>query len=1032
MNDFYSKVVIRTPLQSLNSINKGLNFNEPLFKEGLYIGAYDLWQEIEKAHLNSKELDRKITNTCLKYWIRSCMRSTPFGTFAGTFVTNVGNETSLTIQERDHANMSVRLDMNYFSSLIDGISKSDSLKSELKYVLNNSIYSIEDSYRYAEYSLVHGFRIYELTKVAKTEYLASLLDFLGNTEKNINDLSAFLRERFNVSENEAKLYVSKLIDGQVLLSNIEAVYTGASPMKYLLDKIAAYNFDNNEVLNSLLSLERNLTQPQSGVSYFKDIKQQIKGISEVNSPDKNMFQVDLFLNAINPEIDQALIQGIVDQVNKLRVFCENHDHPDLSQFKEAFEKRYENREIPLTVALDVDQGIGYSFTLGKGSGSHDFVQGLYTRHDKKQVSNSYTPVHEFLINRLLSMKGDQQSALEISDEDIDRLMKVKGPLFDNTDKFIMGSLFKKNGELNKDNFLFELKSFGGTNAANLIGRFSSQSAEIEELIREIVENEESFYPDAIFAEVVHVPNPRVGNVIFRSNFRKYEIPFISNSGISQDNQIPIADLMISIQNDEVVLRSASMNKRVFPCLTTAHNFNQGNLPIYKFLCDLQLQKKSSYSWNWGPLSSREYLPRVAYKNIIIEPAKWRLNLSNVNAILSDKANAIEHLQAWRKEKEIPDLVVLKDTDNELLIDFNQENQIEILIDQLKKKKELTLKEFLANEENCIVKDENDNGYCSEMIIPLKKNEPIDSSKVNGSLFKSFSRGVQSKRFFEPGSEWLNIKLYGGNKKLEEVLGILFPKIKQLKEELFFEHFFFIRYFDPNTHLRLRFYNTDRDRLFSLQKQLFQILHPFIEKEILSKIQIDTYEREVERYGDNAIFPTEKLFGADSWTVLEFIDLLQGNEEKYRWLFAMRGIDSYLDDFGLNLANKHALLTGMADSFFKEHGGAKVLQKQLNSKYRGNQKFIASHMNFLNDVENEIEEIGILLNERSVEIRPIVTDIKMAMTESEFFNKVPSYIHMFVNRLFMSQQRKCELVVYHFLERFYTSKIAVGKKQYENK
>jgi hypothetical protein len=41
--------------------------------------------------------------------------------------------------------------------------------------------------------------------------------------------------------------------------------------------------------------------------------------------------------------------------------------------------------------------------------------------------------------------------------------------------------------------------------------------------------------------------------------------------------------------------------------------------------------------------------------------------------------------------------------------------------------------------------------------------------------------------------------------------------------------------------------------------------------------------------------------------------------------------------------------------------------------------------------------------------------------------VSSYIHMFVNRTFPSNQRKHELVLYYYLYKFYNSQVAISKK-----
>jgi hypothetical protein len=41
--------------------------------------------------------------------------------------------------------------------------------------------------------------------------------------------------------------------------------------------------------------------------------------------------------------------------------------------------------------------------------------------------------------------------------------------------------------------------------------------------------------------------------------------------------------------------------------------------------------------------------------------------------------------------------------------------------------------------------------------------------------------------------------------------------------------------------------------------------------------------------------------------------------------------------------------------------------------------------------------------------------------------MPGYLHMFINRIFVSNQRKTELVIYDYLFRYYESKIIREKK-----
>ena len=121
------------------------------------------------------------------------------------------------------------------------------------------------------------------------------------------------------------------------------------------------------------------------------------------------------------------------------------------------------------------------------------------------------------------------------------------------------------------------------------------------------------------AEIVHLPQQRTGNVLMRPVLREYEIPFLGRSSVDPAYAIPVSDLMVSVRNNTVLLRSKRLNKFIIPHLSNAHNFSFGALSIYKFLCDLQSQNiMTNVGFSWGPLESETlYLPRVTYKNILM-------------------------------------------------------------------------------------------------------------------------------------------------------------------------------------------------------------------------------------------------------------------------------------------------------------------------------------------------------------------------------------------------------------------------------
>src|SRR6185436_14813110 len=85
--------------------------------------------------------------------------------------------------------------------------------------------------------------------------------------------------------------------------------------------------------------------------------------------------------------------------------------------------------------------------------------------------------------------------------------------------------------------------------------------------------------------------------------------------------------------------------------------------------------------------------------------------------------------------------------------------------------------------------------------------------------------------------------------------------------------FFVRYADPDEHLRLRF-SGDPARLSSeVLPALRDLVEPLLADGRLLRFQLDTYEREVERYGGaEGIILAERVFEADSRAVLDIVEL----------------------------------------------------------------------------------------------------------------------------------------------------------------
>jgi len=290
--------------------------------------------------------------------------------------------------------------------------------------------------------------------------------------------------------------------------------------------------------------------------------------------------------------------------------------------------------------------------------------------------------------------------------------------------------------------------------------------------------------------------------------------------------------------------------------------------------------------------------------------------------------------------------------------------------------------------------------------------------------------ITIQRTYIPCSQWVYFKLYTGEKTADDILTkAIAPTVTKLQKELYIEKWFFIRYADPDFHLRIRLFVTNTKDIGHILNLFYQKLNKWNKDNMLWKVQLDTYNRELERYGKNLIEEAESIFHADSECILSIIKKLNGNEN-YRWMIALKLIDELLSDFGFSMEEKQKLIENVGKSFKTEFGFNEFNSKQFNSKFRDNKKIVESVL------DNTIQEKEFIILYKPIKTRtkqliPIVEQIKKkSKRENEVNNLLISYLHMMINRLFRSKNRMHELVLYDFMFRYYTSEIAkmkYGKK-----
>lgn len=679
----------------------------------------DKWQKGKLTQLDKIE---RLKHSIIKYAIRMSSRCTPFGLFAGCSVGQFQNKTNILLEKLTESRRSTRLDYSVLNSLQKEVLKDKTINTKLKYYPNNSLYLVHDHYRYIKYDIQHDKRAYSLDGVMLTDYLKNIIE-TSYQGKTLNELAVLLVDD-DISNDDARVFIEELIENQILVSEIEMTVTGPHYLKTLINLINSID-KNNQIVKSLIDINQKLKKlDDSFGNTINDcivIKNNVKQLLP-NVTSKHLFQTDAFINLKENIIDWKLKYELKRVFTFFNTITLPSANANMVEFKKEFTKRFETAEIPLALALDVETGIGYA---KRNEDSDELLDDFIFNAPQKRYKNiNWSDFDEIMLGKYSKALPSHDYTIRLSDNDVKDL--------DTTHEGKMLSFLDLPHTMSAMLEVYQSKTFingiGGSSAINLLGRFGSGEEALLKYILEIEEIEEKLNPDTILAEIVHLPESRTGNILHRPNIRAYEIPYLAESSLQKDKQIPISDILVSIKNDKIVLRSKRLQKEIIPRLDNAHNYCYNQLPVYHFLCDLQSQNKRSWiGFSWSSLlEQQEFLPRVEYRDFILSKARWRIKTKDFK-VLFDGDSLIDNIKTWQKKLKIPDYVELTAGDNKLCIHLNNKTMLKVLYSSVKQRKWFVLEEFLPHSENIIAQDVEGNLFCNQVVVAFYNSSQKDSN-----------------------------------------------------------------------------------------------------------------------------------------------------------------------------------------------------------------------------------------------------------------------------------------------------------------
>ncbi len=994
----------------------------PEVAEAIHVASPSLAERLVKwrAEPDSKD-GAKVEGALVRYIARMAGRATPFGLFASFSVGRLGETTDITLtgEGRRH----VRLDMEYLVALSEALEREPELRARATLTPNSALYEVGGRLHYPALRMVDGKRHYELTALERDEALDAALAAAAPGARREDIAAALVPD--GDDRADARAYVDELIDARVLESSLAPPLTGEEPMMALLRAVGDEGGGTaGPVAVALADVARAVEALRAApmgapAASYEAIATRLEALpAPVNRAQ--LFQVDMSRPA-TATLGRADAAQIAAGMMAIHAFAT--PDPGLASFIKSFSQRYESREVPLMEALDEEVGIGFVDPRMPPVEPAPLIAKLRLRGKKSPKEEPWTARSRVLLSKLEDAWAKGADALAITDAELGAAEdRVALPYSVAALVTVLGSTTDSGPRRGARRLL--LHGYGGTSAARLLGRFCPWDDALTETLRAHLREEELRRPDAVFAELVHLPaGSRVANVIVRPLLRDYEIAFCGRSGAPRQNVLSVADLYLSHRAGRLVLRSRRLGREVVPRLSSAHNFASRQLGVYRFLAALQAQGTASFAaWSWGPLGTARMLPRVELGPVILAPRQWLIDAAEI-ARLTGGTSVTRFREAarLRRQRRLPRAVGLREGDNVLPVDLESSLSLDAFAAALKGEEEACLIELFHEPDDAAVRGPG-GAYANELVVPFVSGAPRPAQAA-AKKAAATPPPVRSARRLAPGSEWLFAKIYGARGSLDHLLRTCIRPVVRASLAGDADNWFFLRYGDPDPHLRVRFHGVPAVLLANVLPRLERALAPLLASGRVERFELGTYEREIERYGgDVGMEICERIFGVDSEAALRVVERLEGRPEgRERWAVTLYGMHRMLVDFGCDLAARARLTDAARRTFLAEMRTPDEGEHAVAARYRGERAFVEELLEGATDPTGTRS----IFDARSTAFAPLVKELRAAGSRLSATRDmlVQPLLHMWCNRVLRAEARRHELVLHAFLAKHYASRLA---------
>lgn len=852
----------------------------------------------------------------LRYQIRMSTRPTPYGMFAGVALGQFAETTDVLI-DGPTSRRRARPDMEWLFSLVAELEARPEVRRQLRVMAHPAIFTGSGRVFLADPTPLKDVTHLPAISIRESRAVSTALTH-AKEYVNYQQLSENLCKELEADSGKVDKLLTELWQQGLLLTDLRPPLTHTRPAEHVAQRLLSLPVpppEADRLKAAIAALAQwDALDPAEAAAGWPDLE---KSLRDIHPLATTPIQVDLSLSmpgaSVNREVanEAARLADIL-----LRITPAPAGSGHLGSYRMAFEAKYgHDREVPLLELLDPN------FGLGPPSGQY-----ANAMNNQRMAARS-----EALQSIALGALAERRTEVELDDAMLKHLSTWEPeaellPMSLDLSVFVIA-----NSAAAVDQGKFQVAlgpNLGASQAGRYLGRFADVIGGAgTDALAEIAIREAEHRPDAVWAELVYMPRRlRSGNVVVRPSVRGYEIPVGISPAVGRENVIPLDELNVGVRNGRFQLRWQKNGAAVM--VRAAHMLTNFHAPqVCRFLGDIMEDGLAQISmFDWGPASSYPFLPRVVSGKAILSPARWRITQALRDRELpAEQDGFLGRLTVFRERWNIPRHVYVAMGDNRLLLDLEAPDQVEQLRSELAVVREsgaVILQEALPGPEHAWVRgpgstmdDSASNGYyLSELVVPLvlrpfiRKELPDQEILIQSEESRLAPTAVSAvNRLRAPGSDWLFAKFYATATVEEEFLtGAVRDFCHEVSRKGLCNGWFFVRYNDPDPHIRLRFRGDPNRLLSQLLPEVCAWGGDMMAEGICQRFAFDTYDREIERYGGSSgMSAVEALFTADSPAAVDLLAVLRKTADLDRLMLLVASIDDLLASIGLDQAERLA-------------------------------------------------------------------------------------------------------------------------------